>query len=1005
MSAIGLDVGSTTVKRVVIDGAEVVSSVCVRHAGRPREVVRDLLAEVRRAHPRLPTGVTGSIGVAMAAELDARPVHEVPAVALAVRTLHPATASAVELGGQDAKVLFLDRAGDTEMNDRCAAGTGATIDRIAARLGLDEAELARARLEGDLRVAAKCGVFAETDCVNLVERGASPRAVLSALARAIVVQNLAVLGRGRVPPAPVLLLGGPHAHLPVLAEAWREALGRAWGERGVAPGPVEVPAHAELFAAIGAAAHAARGGRRLPIVTGVRAGSREGPALFGPGRDRAALGPLTAHEAPASLEAGPLAVHVGIDAGSTTSKLVALDAEDRVRFASYAPSRANPVDDARARLAELEEAARRAGARLEIVGLGTTGYGGELVAAALGADLVRVETLAHAAAATAAMPDVDAIVDVGGTDVKVVRVEQGEVKRFTLSTQCSAGHGAFLAQAAASAGIPLTEYAERALRAKRLPRFTIGCAVFMDTDRVTFLRSGFDPDEILAGLAWALPRNVWEYVVGESPARWGRRFLLMGGAHRNLAAAWAHAEYLREHVEGAQIAVHPRPELGGAIGVALEVGRARRSPTRFVGLPAARAVEVHTRTDESTRCGRCDLGCARSLVTVRAEGRARALVVGNACERGASAEDGVERRRGRGHAANGMAYEVARLFRPPPASARARADAPRIGIPRVMCLYRSAPLFLGYLAAAGVPPEHLVLSHPTSAARFHEGATAGVNDPCFPAKLVRSHVRELLREPIDLLFLPTLTHAKIAVHGTADTASCPIVAASGHTALAALRRDPEALSRRGVHVLTPELTLTDPERLDAQLFEAFGEVLGIDEDVHRRALEAGLAAQRRFHEDCQRFGRRTLRLARAARRAVAMILARPYHGDPGVEHGISTELAARGIPVLTIATLPADDAALLDLSELLPEVTNSGCAEQTWAARVIRADPALCPVHLSSFRCGQDASIAGTLATLLDELDRPSLSMQDLDEDRPGLSFGVRLETFAHAVRHYEARR
>ncbi|MCA9606826.1 MAG: hypothetical protein KC619_14570, partial [Myxococcales bacterium] len=652
----------------------------------------------------------------------------------------------------------------------------------------------------------------------------------------------------------------------------------------------------------------------------------------------------------------------------------------------------------------LARAVERSGGTLRIATLGATGYGADLVAAALGADVALVETLAHAIAARAVVPDVDAVVDVGGTDVKVLRVERGEVRRFALSTQCSAGHGAFLAHAARASGVPIEAYAAHALDAARVPRFPVGCAVFMDTDRVTLLRAGFDAGEILAGLAAALPRNVWEYVVGEPPARWGRRFLLTGGAHRNLAVAAAHADYLREQVAGAEVSVHPHPELGGAIGVALAAMGATHGPTGFRGLDAARAVRVRAETSEATRCRRCDVGCARSLVSVHGgDATPRELVLGNACERGAARDDAVTGRRGAGHAPNGLAYEVARLFRRPPESASARANAPRIGIPRAMGLYRSAPLLLHYLAAAGVPPDRLVLSPPTSAASFHDGAAGGVHDPCFPSKLFLSHVRWLVRQPIDVLFLPALTHARIAVRGTADTASCPIVAACGHTALAALRRDGDELRRRGIRALAPELTLTDPGRLERQLLDAFGDLLGIDERTNRRALEVGLAAQRRFHADCARFGGRVLREARRRGSAVAVILARPYHGDPGVEHGVSTELAARSIPVLSITTLPADEGGLLDLSGILPEATNSGAAEKTWAARAIRRDPRLLAVHLSSFRCGQDAAVASTLAALLEDLDRPSLAMEDLDEDRPGVSFGVRLETFAHAVRRYEA--
>ncbi len=1008
--AIGLDIGSTTVKLVVLGaGRDLLFERCERHQGRPVELAERLYARARVEHPRAPLGITGSVGVAMAERLGARAVHEVHAVSLAVRARHPETRSVVELGGQDAKVLFFDGElrVETEMNDRCAAGTGATIDRVAGRIGLSEAELGQLTLVGDLCVAAKCGVFAETDVVNLIKRGASPAAAFSALARAIVVQNLAVLTRGRVLRPPVLLLGGPHAHLPALTEAWRDALAALWARREVPPGPVEAPDHAALFAAVGAAEHAARSGRRLPSIEGVLGTERRDGALLSPTDDRAELARLTPAETPSELPPGPLRAHLGIDAGSTTSKLALLDEEGELLFGGYGPSNANPVDDIRARLRELEDAASRAGTELTIASVGVTGYGAELLGSALRADLTLVETVAHAEGAQRVMPSVDVVIDVGGTDVKIMCVDEGVVRHYHLSSQCSAGHGAFLAQAARDSGVALQDYAERALAAERMPRFTVGCSIFMDTDRVTFLRRGFSTDEILAGLAWALPRNIWEYVVADHPSRYGSAFLLTGGAARNRAAAWAQSKYLRAKVPGARVAVHPHPELCGAIGVALasrrQASRTGRA-SRFVGLAAAQLVRVRTTASEQTRCRSCELGCERSVVTVEPPPPAqrRRLVIGNACERGAVLDADAPRR---GHATDALAYEVARLFRRPPMSPDANPDAPRIGIPRVMALYRSAPLLLHYLAAAGVPPDKLVLSPPTSPETYQEGARFGVHDPCFPSKLVLSHVAALLAsDAIDLLLMPAITHAKIAVRGTTDTASCPIVAACGHAALSALGRDGDLLERRGIRALTPELTLTDRGRLEAQLLGTFGPLLGIDEERNARALEAGLAAQRRFHADCQRLGERTLAQARGDGRAVAVILARPYHADPGVQHGISTELAARGVPVLSIASLPIGDQAGLDLSDLLPEATNSGCAEKTWAARLIRDDPHLLAVDLSSFRCGQDASIMSTLSELLDDLDKPMLRMHDLDEDRPGASFRVRLETFAHSVARYEAR-
>ncbi|RLB51140.1 MAG: hypothetical protein DRJ42_17425 [Deltaproteobacteria bacterium] len=1021
---LGIDVGSTTVKVVVLaPGGEEVHRRCERHRGRADEVLDRLLFEVRARHDISTTGVTGAIGAHLAPKLGAVPVHEVHAVVLATRELEESPRTIVELGGQDAKLVLLGTgtgADDMQMNDRCAAGTGATIDRIAHRLGLDSPQLASCGLTGDLSVAAKCGVFAETDVVNLVKGGASWSDAMSALARAIVVQNLAVLARGRLLRPPVLLLGGPHAHLPFLAAAWRELLGELWIERGVSPGPVVVPEGAELFAARGAALHAAHGGRPLARVSGVIGGERSAGPLMPDRARRPDLDALRPAAPKAALRGGPVKVHIGVDSGSTTAKVVLLDEAGEPLAQSYGVSEQNPVLDVRARLLDIDREAASVGAVLEVLSVGVTGYGAELVGPAIGADVRPVETVAHAAAAASAMPGVEVVVDVGGTDVKVMCLDGEEVTSFHVSNQCSAGHGAFLAAAAEDLAVPLGEYAEHAFRAERAPRFTVGCSVFMDTDRVTFQRDGYTTEEILAGLARALPHNVWEFIVPEPPERLGRRFLLTGGAQRNLASAWAHALYLRERVPGADVQVHPQPGLAGAIGAALIARRHHRStgaPSGFVGMGRLADVKVEVRRDETTRCTRCELECERSIVELERPPRPSAsLVVGNTCERGADVS--ASKKRSARHAPDLLAEEASRLFRPllpppprspssfgPPSTSASRVV---IGIPRVMGLYRSAPLLLHYLRAVGVPDENVVLSPPTSSSLFQKGARWGVTDPCFPSKLVLSHVDWLLRShrerPLDALLMPTLTHAAIAVRGTADTASCPLVAASGQTSVAALRRDGDTLGDLGIRALTPELTLVDRPRLEGQLLEAFGELLGMGSDDNARALDYALAAQRAFHERTRRRGAKVIRRAVSEGRAVAVVLARPYHADPGVSHGISTELASRGVPVLGISSLPIDDASLLDLGSVLPLATNSGCAEKVWAARLIERTPNLVAVDVSSFRCGQDASILGLLTDILGRPHKPVLRMHDLDEDRPGATFRLRIETFLDGLRRYERR-
>lgn len=1002
--ALGIDVGSTTVKVVAVDDrARLRWAASARHAGRPFELVATLRRAAEDVTGATRVGYTGTLGTALAEDAGGTAIHEVHAVALAVSERAPSARTIIELGGQDAKVVWLDGdAARAEMNDRCAAGTGATLDRIVRRLGLTEAEVRAAAPRGELRVTARCGVFAENDAVNLVQRGVSRGEVFGAVARGVVAQCLSALMKGRLPEAPVVLLGGPHVHVPALAAAWQDALREVWS-RELARGDVMVPAAAHLFGAIGAALHVLRGGGSLALARGVSLGERRVPALVETESDAAQIRALTETlrigATRTKAHHGARALHVGVDAGTTTCKAVAVDGEGSVLASSYVGSTGDPVADARVALEQLGSASHHAKT------LGVTGYGAALVAKALGASAALVETDAHARGARAIAPDTDVVVDVGGTDVKVLRLRADGVGSFYVSSQCAAGHGAFVAATAAELGIAVEKIAECAFTATRAPRFAIGCAIFMDTDRVSFQRDGYTPAEILAGLSSAVARSVWDHVVGVPPTGLGRRFLLTGGAHRNVAIAWAQIRHLRSRVPDADVRLAPQPELVGALGAALLARDGLAADAARVWQPEVR---LDVQRTLAAPCDGCELGCERTLVQVRRDVSVESLMLGAACERGASV--GERGRRTSKHAPDLFDDEARRLFRPglPLANVSMAPRTPVLFFPRVLGLYRAAPLLHAYLRAAGLPETHVRFGPPTSTALLDASRVRVANDPCFPAKSVVAHVDAALvahaENPFDVLVLPAITHAQIDVRGIADSASCPLVAACGHTALAALRRYGDPLATLGVTVLQPEFCLSEPGRLGEQLFGAFGALLGIDRPTHERALAHARLAARTYHEGAVRRGRVVIERARRQGRAVAVILSRPYHADPGVTHGVSMELAARGIPTLGLWSLPSTNPALADLSEVAPALTNSGSAEKLWAARVIVAEPSLVAVDLSSFRCGQDAAILGTLTDLLDAADKPWLAIHDLDEQRIAAALRMRVDTFVAALHRYEAR-
>lgn len=1100
---IGCDVGSTAVKLVVQApfGGEVASRLYERHGTRQAEAVVRLLARLEAQQPGLLGRArlfwTGSGGGDLAAHAGGRYLQEVNAVALAVEQRAPHAGSAIDLGGQDAKILIWQRDERTgrcrklfSMNDKCAGGTGAVIDRIAAKLGLG-AEALRQVSRGEARlhpVAARCGVFAETDINGLQKQGVPAAELIHSLFAALVEQNLSVLARGATLRPPVLLLGGPHAYLPGLVARWRAALAALWAERGVDYGgdiaaAVGVPEDACYFAALGAILHgeaappAAEEPRADEALVRLRerlaapAEGRGAPGLLREPREWEEIAALARQAVLPGVDGKPekpLAAWIGLDAGSTSTKAVLLDERGRLLATSYRLSGGDPLADARAVLTDLDRQVREAHHLLVVRGLGVTGYAKDMLGAFLGADLVLVETVAHTRSALAVRPDVEVIVDVGGQDIKVLVLRDGRVRDFRLNSQCSAGNGYFLQSTAERLGIPLEAYAEQALRAERCPEFHFGCAVFLEADIVNFQRLGWGPGEILAGLARVLPRNVWLYVVGEpNLARLGRVFLLQGGTQRNLAAVKAQVDFIRERVPGSEIAVHPHTGEAGAIGVALELLETRpgAEASRFIGMEALRGLAVSACQGEETRCRGCANRCARTIVTAELPDGERRHYVVAPCERGRRLATVPERADRSAGAAPGRSPALAgapAAASPPPgepadlaargqeiafqreprvavgsAAARPRAawrlsrasragrelrERVRIGLPRALNLHQMAPFFLGYLHALGIAPERILFSRPTTEALYRRGARRGAIDTCFPAKLALAHVDDLLRgEPLDWILMPILVSLPPETEGSVASSACPCAQATPAVIRAAFTREGDAFAARGVRYLTPVLHPAEPELLERELSRLWGPLLGVDGQENARAVAAGWRALDRATARLRAEALVEIRRLERERSVGIVALGRPYHDDPGLNHGIFRELHRRGYPILTAHALPrerdflegllaADLAAgrIRGTGDIGDIWRNSFCAnsnEKIWAARIVARHPNLVALDVSSFRCGHDAPIYGAVESLLEETGTPYFTFHDIDENRPAGAIRLRVETIDYFLRQYEARR
>jgi predicted CoA-substrate-specific enzyme activase len=1097
---VGLDVGSTTVKAVVVDPEtkDIVWSDYKRHHTKQAECVLDFMVRIEQVLAdlgcdRVRVFATGSGAKPLEAPLGAKFVQEVNSVTLAVEALHPDAGSVVELGGQDAKIIIFkenkqtgDKSAIASMNDKCASGTGATIDKCMIKVGMPSEETSHLHFDDAHlhHVAAKCGVFAETDIVNLVKTGIPSDEIMCSLADAIVMQNLSVLTRGNTLRHKVLLLGGPNTFLPFLQECWRKRIPETWNERGYdypKDVPIEelipVPENAALYAAYGAVmygmhepaavgAYEGLDGLRRYITEGrkERLGESAGPPLA---RDELELEQfMGAYRVPMFIEPDitteTVRAVIGLDGGSTSSKAVLLSEDGEVLMKAYTLSKGNPIQDSKELLGELRGRMRAKGAEIEVLGFGATGYAADVLEECVRADVNIVETVAHMMSATHYFGDVDVICDIGGQDIKVLFMENGDIKTFKLSNQCSAGNGMLLQAMADQFGLPVTEYAENAFKAELAPKFSYGCAVFLDTDRVNFQKEGFSKEELLAGLAQVLPKNVWQYVVGvPRMAALGRKFVLQGGTQYNMAAVKAQVDYIRARVPNAEVYVHPHSGEAGAIGAAMETLRVvkRRGASTFIGLDAAIDLRFQTTNDETTTCHFCANNCSRTFIDAfRPDGSTSRYISGFSCEKGmveskdAMEEIVKERRQIMKEFPNLVTYEGLKAFKrsagvePLPEagtpiedvkverkffgaiertkytrgfqrssqeSAEKRATW-RVGIPRVLNMYSTAPFFRTFFEVLGVRPKNIVFSEPSSEEMFAEGGKYGSVDPCYPSKVAQAHFHQLFfhkhaQSPFDAIFFPILTHVPSFVTGAVDYASCPIVAGTPDVMKAAFTKEQDYFGNRGIEYLAPAFSFAEPTLLKRDMFEAFERVLRVTEDESDFAVEQGLAALDRFDLDLQEKGKAILDQVEYDNKVAILVLGRPYHNDPGLHHGIPDEFQVLGYPILSIRSIPKDpawlrrfygeDEDILSVNDVWPENYSANSAQKVWAAKFASRHPNVAILDLSSFKCGHDAPTYGIIDSIVAKSGVPSSALHDIDANRPGGSIKIRVKTYAHSLK------
>lgn len=941
---LGIDIGSTTVKAVLLDGDNLVFEDYRRHNAEIRIELATLLREMAAEHPgrAARVAVTGSAGLGLASRLETPFVQEVIAETTAIQHLDPAADVIIELGGEDAKITYLGAVPEQRMNGTCAGGTGAFIDQMATLLRTDAAGLDRlaSAYTTLYPIASRCGVFAKSDLQPLLNDGARHEDLAASIFQAVATQTIAGLACGRPIEGRVVFLGGPLHFLPQL----RAAFGRA-----LAAAPVELvaPDRAQLMVAYGAALLADQTSigledleQRIASAGGDDTG--RAPAMRPLFRDEQERAEFTERHARAHVPSVDIseahgACFLGIDAGSTTIKSVVIDDQCRIVHSTYAPNGGDPVGAATQILTQVRALLPRDAI---IARACVTGYGEGLIRAALHVDEAEVETMAHYRAAEFVCPEVTSVIDIGGQDMKYLRLKDSVIDSICVNEACSSGCGSFLQTFAQTMGLSIEAFAEAAAAAFAPVDLGSRCTVFMNSSVKQAQKDGASIGDISAGLSYSVIRNaLYKVIKLRDAGQLGPHVVVQGGTFLNDAVLRAF-----ELLTGLEVRRPNIAGLMGAFGAAL-IARSRfvpGHPSRLLPPVALRSLTVTTGT---TTCPLCQNHCRCTISTFPDGGR---YVSGNRCERGG------DKTVAKSTLPNLYEFKYKRLFayRRLTEAAAHRGD---IGVPRALNMYENYPLWFTILTTLGF---RVMLSGRSSHEVFEKGmGSIASENICYPAKLAHGHIEQLVERGIKTIFYPSVAYERTLVDGADNHYNCPVVSSYPQV----IGANVLSLREQGVRLIDAFVNLADPTKLAERLVEIFAD-WKVTADEARAAVAAGFAEQERYAADVRQAGREALDfMARTGTRGI-VLAGRPYHTDPEVHHGIPELITGLGMVVLSEDAI--DDMGTVErpLRVLDQWAYHSRLYAAADAASRI---PGLEVVQLNSFGCGLDAITTDQVADVL----------------------------------------
>ena len=885
---VGLDVGSTTVKIVVMnENKETIYKDYRRHFSDTKNTVCDVLNELNEKYPnsKFTLALTGSGAMSAAKFLGVSFIQEVVSCKRAVENYIPQTDVVIELGGEDAKIIYFDKSIEQRMNGTCAGGTGAFIDQMASLLHTDTAglnELARNH-KTIYPIASRCGVFAKTDVQPLINEGAAKEDIAASIFQAVVNQTISGLACGRPIRGKVAFLGGPLTYLSELRNRFIETLKLKDDE-------IIIPKEAHLLVATGAALDSldeepfsneelATKIENLKVSKDTTTSPIE--PLF---KDYNEYEEFRKRHSKASVQKAKLQDYngdcfIGIDAGSTTTKIVLIDKEGKLLYSLYGNNEGNPLQSVIKMLDSLYEVLPKT-AKLRFSGV--TGYGEKLIQTALNVDIGEIETIAHFTAAKQFEPDVTSIVDIGGQDMKYIRLKNGAIDSIMLNEACSSGCGSFIETFAKSLNLEISEFVKQAIEAKRPVDLGSRCTVFMNSKIKQAQKEGYSVGDISSGLSYSVIKNALQKVMKIRDFNTlGDKIVVQGGTFYNDAVLRAFEKIVGKNVI--------RPDIAGLMGAYGMALIAKEQYETNLDMEYYSTILKQDELDKlnikinHTRCNGCENHCK---LTVNIFSNGKRYISGNRCEKGAGKTETHK------NLPNLVKYKYERIFDYKPIEEQ-YATRGIIGIPRVLNMYEDYPFWFTFLTNLGF---RVIISDKSTRKTYEDGMESMPSESvCYPAKLSHGHIENLLQKGIKTIFYPCMPFSRKEYEKADNKYNCPIVISYSEV----LKNNVEGLKNPEIKFINPFLPFDTPNLVKKILELAeFKEYKFTKQEL----IDSAQKAQAEYHKckkDIQDKGIETVRYLEENNLKGIVLAGRPYHIDPEINHGIDTLITSLGLAVLT----------------------------------------------------------------------------------------------------------